>query len=154
MADFGMAHQMGPVYADQDRQVADHAPGCGRYRTDPDGVPNPKPCDCGADHDGHTINVGREADHERVAEGSCTDYQVVIDTETTRSAYRGMPGHLAVDRLCDEVDRLRAEVDRLRAIRDLAVDALAELDAQPELAHPDAVWYTGAALRDAMDADR
>lgn len=73
-----------------------------------------------------------------------------------------------VDRLADEVDRLRAdamakahrvgelgrEVDRLRTIRDLAAEALAELDAQPDLAHPDAVWYTGAALRDALEADR
>lgn len=47
-----------------------------------------------------------------------------------------------------------AEVRRLRAIETLAREALAELDAQPELAHPDAVWYTGAALRDALEADR
>jgi hypothetical protein len=49
---------------------------------------------------------------------------------------------------------LVAEVRRLRAIETLAREALAELDAQPELAHPDAVWYTGAALRDALEADR
>ena len=55
-----------------------------------------------------------------------------------------------------EVDALAlvAEVRRLRAIETLAGEALAELDAQPELAHPDAVWYTGAALRDALEADR
>lgn len=55
-----------------------------------------------------------------------------------------------------EVDALAlvAEVRRLRAIETLAGEALAELDAQPELAHPDAVWYTGGALRDALEADR
>lgn len=45
-------------------------------------------------------------------------------------------------------------LDRLRDVETLAREALAELDAQPELAHPDAVWYTGAALRDALEADR
>ena len=54
----------------------------------------------------------------------------------------------------DAVLALVAEVRRLRAIETLAREALAELDAQPELAHPDAVWYTGAALRDALEADR
>ena len=49
---------------------------------------------------------------------------------------------------------LVAEVRRLRDVETLAREALAELDAQPELAHPDAVWYTGAALRDALEADR
>ena len=53
-----------------------------------------------------------------------------------------------------ERDALVAEVRRLRAIETLAREALAELDEQPELAHPDAVWYTGAALRDALEADR
>ena len=51
-------------------------------------------------------------------------------------------------------DALVAEVRRLRDVETLAREALAELDAQPELAHPDAVWYTGAALRDALEADR
>lgn len=73
--------------------MADHAADCGANYADPDGVPNPKRCDC-------------------------------------------------------------HEVARLRVIRDLAADALAELDAQPELAHPDAVWYTGGALRAALEADR
>lgn len=54
----------------------------------------------------------------------------------------------------DAVLALVAEVRRLRAIETLAREALAELDEQPELAHPDAVWYTGAALRDALEADR
>jgi len=45
-------------------------------------------------------------------------------------------------------------LDRLRDVETLAREALAELDEQPELAHPDAVWYTGAALRDALEADR
>lgn len=54
---------------------------------------------------------------------------------------------------CDAV-RMVAEVRRLRDVETLAGEALAELDAQPELAHPDAVWYTGAALRDALEADR
>lgn len=34
-----------------------------------------------------------------------------IDTDAMRSAYRGMPGGIAVARLCDEVDRLRVEAD-------------------------------------------
>ncbi len=38
--------------------MADHSADCGASYIDPDGVPNPKRCDCGADHDGHTINVG------------------------------------------------------------------------------------------------
>ena len=54
----------------------------------------------------------------------------------------------------DAVLALVAEVRRLRDVETLAGEALAELDAQPELAHPDAVWYTGAALRDALEADR
>jgi len=38
-----------------------------------------------------------------------------IDTATIRSAYQGMPGHLAVDRLCAEIERLRAENDGIVA---------------------------------------
>lgn len=91
-----------------------------------------------ADHDGHTINLGREA----------------VDTDASNNCDH--PWGLYCPK-CDplsmaEVDRLRAENTRLRAIRDLAADALTELDAQPDLAHPDAVWYTGGALRAALEA--
>ena len=74
--------------------------------------------------------------------------------EARKSGPAGSENWMLVYLTVPERDALVAEVRRLRAIETLAREALAELDAQPELAHPDAVWYTGAALRDALEADR
>lgn len=99
----------------------DHAPDCGRYYTDPDGAPNPKPCDCGADHDGQSINVGPVNADDRIAEGSCTDYRVVIDTDEIRDDWRAAYEGGVIGDLCDEVDRLRAQNAALAAaLEDIA----------------------------------